>query len=266
MIESPAGQPVVSGESAGTDVPHRVAVTSEELGPARGLAGARAYRWPWVSVLLVVLGCAAFSADLPTTEFCLDREADNIPGGIEKLLDVAEVFGNGIGVTIILGAVLLLDPCVWPFAPRLIAASLGSGISSNIGKLLIARTRPVEFRKFHDLDTASVWETFDGWLPLFQNTARTQGFPSSHTATAFGLAIVLAWRYPRGRVLFFALAVLVGLQRVSVGMHFLSDVCFGAALGWTIGSLCVHGPYPARWFDRFESRRAAARATVTPCE
>ena len=56
-------------------------------------------------------------------------------------------------------------------------------------------------------------------------------FPSGHTITAFAVAITLGLFYPAllGPLLFCAFCI--ALSRVLLGMHFLSDVLAGAALG-----------------------------------
>lgn len=60
-------------------------------------------------------------------------------------------------------------------------------------------------------------------------------FPSGHTMTAFSIAIVLSFFYPQleGMLLFAACSI--GLSRIVLGMHFLSDVLAGAALGVFLG-------------------------------
>jgi membrane-associated phospholipid phosphatase len=89
---------------------------------------------------------------------------------------------------------------------------------------------------------------------LLSGGSAQQGFPSSHTATAAGLAIVLAYFYPRGRWLFPALVVLVAGQRLIDQFHFLSDTFWGAAVGCIFAPLCVYGSGLARGFDRLEER------------
>jgi undecaprenyl-diphosphatase len=60
-------------------------------------------------------------------------------------------------------------------------------------------------------------------------------FPSGHAATAFAAAVAVALVYPRlGRPLV-ALAVVVALSRIYLGMHYVLDVAAGASLGIAIG-------------------------------
>jgi membrane-associated phospholipid phosphatase len=65
-----------------------------------------------------------------------------------------------------------------------------------------------------------------------------QSFPSSHAATAAGLAVALAALYPRGRWLYLTFAMLAGLQRIEAQAHFASDVLAGAALGCIVAAAC----------------------------
>ena len=60
-------------------------------------------------------------------------------------------------------------------------------------------------------------------------------FPSGHTMTAFSIAQVVSCYYPGLEWPLYFLAVSIGISRVILGMHFLSDVLAGAVLGSGLG-------------------------------
>ena len=92
-----------------------------------------------------------------------------------------------------------------------------------------------------------------------------QSFPSAHTATAAGLAMGLAWLFPRGRWMFSALAALVACQRVVVGAHFPSDTMVGAAVGCVVAACFIDRRVLGPHFDAWEARqRDVQRTTDVP--
>ena len=121
------------------------------------------------------------------------------------------------------------------------------GLMANLIKLTVVRTRPHAF-DFQNHAASS----FGGWFPMASAGSAGQSFPSAHTATAVGLAVGLAWVYPRARGFFAALAVLVACQRVAAKFHFPSDVLVGAALGLLIAASCTHIGVLRRLFNRIE--------------
>ena len=56
-------------------------------------------------------------------------------------------------------------------------------------------------------------------------------FPSGHTITAFAVAVALGEFYPDLLVVLLVCALAIATSRILLGMHFLSDVLAGAALG-----------------------------------
>jgi membrane-associated phospholipid phosphatase len=184
-----------------------------------------------VAMLLIAAGCAALPADMPVARWCAQV---GVPDAVGKLLHLSEVFGHGIGVVGILISVWVVDAGNRWRMPRLVMASLGAGLIANLGKVMVARTRP------HHFDfSQGISASFLGWFPSISRPSFEQGFPSSHVATAVGLAVGLSWWYPRGRVWFACLAMLVAAQRIESGAHFLSDTCWGAAVGLIIAAISI---------------------------
>ncbi len=60
-------------------------------------------------------------------------------------------------------------------------------------------------------------------------------FPSGHAARAGAVAVTLSFALPSYTLLFLLWAVLVGIARVALSRHYLSDVVAGLALGIIIG-------------------------------
>ena len=60
-------------------------------------------------------------------------------------------------------------------------------------------------------------------------------FPSGHTITAFAAALALAAFYPGWRLPLLMAAGMVGASRILLGLHFLTDVLAGAAIGAALG-------------------------------
>ena len=209
-----------------------------------------------LAAVLCGLGVGALFVDVPLAQWAA---RDACPSFVEKLCALSETFAHGAGILLIVATIGVLDPPHRRTIPRILTASLGSVLVANVFKPILARTRPRHF----DLQGEAL-DSFAGWFPMLGNTSWEQGFPSSHMATAAGLAIVLACLYPRGRWLFPALAALAGMQRVLAEAHFLSDILWGAAVGCVFAPLCVYGSRIAETFDRLELRLGPNAAADAP--
>ncbi len=74
------------------------------------------------------------------------------------------------------------------------------------------------------------------------NGENDNAFPSGHTSTTFAAATVATHYYGwKVGVPAYAIAALVGASRVEQGKHYLSDVVFGATLGYLAGRTAVRG-------------------------
>ncbi len=238
-------------------------MTATSNRPPRFISESFALRATWAALLLVVLAAAAAWIDLPLARVFRPRNEDRrfhpALGRLTKVVNLCEAFGYGGTIAILILLAGRLDPSGLRSLPRLLAGAYGGGLAANLIKLLVGRERP----KAADLD-GSVLGTFHGWLPMLDSSTGShdfQSFPSAHTATAFGLATVLAWKYPRGAAIFFVLAGVSGLQRIQVMDHFTSDVLCGAAAGLLCGAACVQPGLAGGWFHRLERGGRAASYT-----
>jgi undecaprenyl-diphosphatase len=96
-----------------------------------------------------------------------------------------------------------------------LAAGLGIAIFLNLKKAT-GRKRPCTFEPH-------CWATL---LPPDQFS-----FPSGHTITAFAVALSLSLCYPNLAAGLLFCAISIAASRILLGMHFLSDVLAGAAIG-----------------------------------
>lgn len=62
-------------------------------------------------------------------------------------------------------------------------------------------------------------------------------FPSGHTIVAFAMVLSVGSFYPDLLVALLGIAVLIAVSRIILGMHFLSDVLAGAAIGVALGQM-----------------------------
>ncbi len=115
----------------------------------------------------------------------------------------------------------------------LAAVAVAMGIANLVLVLLkrsIHRRRPCEYARNPHFDVRP--------LTFFKEDCFS--FPSGHTLNAFAVGAVVALSFPLLGPAVLVLAISVGASRVVLGLHFLSDVLVGAALGLGIGVL-VHG-------------------------
>lgn len=196
--------------------------------------------WHPLPFALLVAVLVSFAIDLPVAEMAKRGNQPRWVRWVSELLENAETFGHGIGATLIIIGVFVLDQDRRRLFPQLLAGSLGAGLLANALKLLVIRSRPRSIEVLPD----TVAATFGG---MWSHSAGgdSQSFPSAHTATAVGLAVMLSAFYPRGRWYFTTLAILVGIQRIHCSAHFPSDVFAGATVGWCMATAClIFGPQP----------------------
>lgn len=101
---------------------------------------------------------------------------------------------------------------------------------------------------------ATVWdrprpfEAHSG-VHLFVAASGDPSFPSDHATAAFAIAVSLFLRSRRVGLLALAMAVVLGLARVAVGVHYPADVLGGAMIG-TAAALVLWIEPVRSWLDR----------------
>lgn len=120
-------------------------------------------------------------------------------------------------------ATVILAMIVWkktrPYGWACLAAFLFSGAVQAVIKELTQRVRPSNFDFARPLEE------------IYGNTS----FPSGHTTTSFAIAFMIAWmvkdtKYANWGWGLSAWALMVGLSRVYVGIHYPGDVLGGIAV------------------------------------
>ena len=113
-------------------------------------------------------------------------------------------------------------------APWAIAtASALTSVSAFLLKRLLGRVRPGRDRAGKFLG------------PMFGHANWRESFPSSHSASAVALTVVLAALYPRGLEIFWTLALTCAALRYIMDAHWPSDVVGGIALGYALAHLTL---------------------------
>jgi undecaprenyl-diphosphatase len=222
--------------------------------------GINARNWPWFVLIFASLLRLASLADAPVSQ-----ALQSLPAPI--VFAFAQVTLLGVGTWILIPALVLTTACA--LASLLVRDLLGklglvelarlfgfvfvsvgvAGLLANLLKRAIGRSRPVLF------DTVGAFD-----FHHFANTWTYEAFPSGHTTTIFAFAVALGFLWPRLYRAALAVAIVVGLSRIVVGMHYPTDVIGGFACG-VIVAWVVRNAFAARgWvFSRRRDGTVVAR-------
>jgi membrane-associated phospholipid phosphatase len=179
-------------------------------------------------LLLIVLFAAMGQVDHPTLTI--------VHGFTDPLVDQIGDIGNelGEGLTLVLlsfaigGIGLWVNSDRWKFAGfySLLAHGI-SGLFTQILKHILSRPRP----RIMDTIQWDIGPSLESGL---------DSFPSGHTSASFSMAMVFAYYFPKGRMLWFGLASFIAMCRVIKGSHFPTDVLGGVLLGIGSGLVLVY--------------------------
>lgn len=173
------------------------------------------------AVVLVFVVLSYFLLDVPLALFCkkLDKRVTDFFGIITEFGISTWYLVGSFGLFLIFS--LVYRKQLYAYRALFLFGSIaGSGIIANIIKIIIGRYRP-----------EMLFEKGLYGFNFFNCTYGLTSFPSGHTATIFSLAFALSLFFPRYRILLFCFALAVGLSRVIITSHYLSDAVGGAYVG-----------------------------------
>jgi undecaprenyl-diphosphatase len=77
------------------------------------------------------------------------------------------------------------------------------------------------------------------WIRIIDGRGGKYGFPSSHAANTFGMAMLIGSFYKSARYYLYPIAFLVSLSRIYLGVHYPSDVLGGAVYGMLVAMIVI---------------------------
>ncbi len=170
-------------------------------------------------LLLIILLAATGQVDHPTLAI--------VHNFTDPLIDYVGDVGNflGKGVTLVLLSLVIGGVGLWTQSEHWKFAGFHSLLAHGIAALVTQIIKHSLSRPRPRLMDTTEWEI----RPTLQSGL--DSFPSGHTSGSFSMAMVLAYYFPKWRVLWFGLASFNAMCRVIKGSHFPTDVIAGMLIG-----------------------------------
>ena len=168
------------------------------------------------NVIFVVIGILVF-----LISYKLDRQVNlffksfRLPF-LDFIFSIITNFGLVVFITLIVPIIILYKKNR-KFSFLLIITFLASFTLAFIIKLIVLRQRPAEILIYPFINIIDY------------------SFPSTHSMVVFSLLPALIKWLPKQKYYWLAFAFLVAFSRVYFGVHYLSDVAFGAFFGYFLG-------------------------------
>jgi membrane-associated phospholipid phosphatase len=229
-MEAKDRQPRIASEPAG-------AVLAEETGAPAAVIALPVGVWIAAAVVWAALLTVALHYDGPVATAVHDR---GIASAVRSsrwstLWKLPGTFGFTIAVVVVGMAARRLD------GRNAIFVSVSGALAgiNIVPKWMVGRIRPYKLAPYTMAKPFTLQPFCDGIHGFFYQVDLS--FPSGHECSAWALAAAIAVLYPRASIIFFAFAVVVGVERVIENAHYCSDVVaavpvatFGCWLAWRL--------------------------------
>ncbi|MBV9044435.1 MAG: phosphatase PAP2 family protein [Alphaproteobacteria bacterium] len=183
----------------------------------------------WAGVFLILLGCACFPIDRWAAHTLYDHESEAFERFLEATTHWAKAAHWLVAAFLAYGIAILVLTFIGPVEEareavdytRAFVASLllGSAILHGM-KLVLGRRRPRDDMEMGLYEF--VW---------FKFKTDYNSFPSGHALTIMCVAVIATSVAPKLAVVWFAIALWLGVTRALLTAHFFSDVFIGAGIG-----------------------------------
>lgn len=140
---------------------------------------------------------------------------------------VTKLGSASISICIPLIMVIFGDENIKKLGIECLTAITSSHLLVQILKRMISRERP--YNIFKNINT-------------FGMTLKDSSWPSGHTTASFSLATTISMNLPYIGVMVIGLALIVGISRIYLAVHYPSDVLSGLLIG-SVFSVFLHGYY-----------------------
>lgn len=218
---------------------------------------------PARKLFLVGIACAAMAWGAMALDLSIAQHVrtDSLPGDLRRVFNLCELFAHGLGIALVAWCLWLVTPQHRLRIPRVILCAVVPGALVNLIKLFVVRCRPIAFTETFPSSVLETWNAASVAADLASSSTwyLYHSFPSGHTATAIGLAIGLSWLVPRGRLLFFTVAIMATAQRVISSAHWTSDTLAAAAVAFWCGAILCGRGGAGSIFHAWENRSVRGR-------
>lgn len=137
---------------------------------------------------------------------------------LDNIMSKATNLGGGVFSTFLVLILILIGSSRHIGFEALVALSLSQIIVHPL-KMILSRERP--YKIIEQLNTFGI-------------NLKDYSFPSGHTTASFSIATTIAINIPRLSILVFTIAIIVGISRIYLGVHYPTDVAAGIILGVVI--------------------------------